>query len=74
MTATIQSVKEVCHKRYSFHADPRFGIAEHLEHLALNTHPNDMPQGPRNLKVRNLCEDKSSVSQELLDTLGPDLA
>ena len=32
-----------------------------------------MPRGPRNLKVHNLCEDKSSVSQEVLDTLGLDL-
>ena len=70
---TIQSVREVCQKRYGFHADPIFDIAEHLEHLALNTHPNDMPRGPRNIKVHNLCEDKSSVSQELLDTLGLDL-
>lgn len=73
MTATIQSVQEVCHKRYSFHADPRFGITKNLELLALNTHPNDMPQRPRNSKVHNLCEDKSSVSQELLDTRGLDL-
>ena len=38
--------------------------------LRRTTNDYDLPRKPRNLQLHNLCNDKSLVTNDLIDTLG----
>ena len=48
--------------------DPRSCV--NLDHLSQHTDPDNMPREPDNLQLHNLCNDKSLVTNELLEKLG----
>ena len=71
---TRQKEYEICHKKNGIIADARYSIERNVLHLLdTTTDPNDLPQKPNNLKCHNLCENKESVSKEVLETLGLNL-
>ena len=70
---TEQRIHDICNERFGIIADPRFSVTKNVHHLIDNCHPMDLPRQAKNLKVHNLCDDPSSISQDLLNTLGLNL-
>ena len=59
-----------CTKNFSLFADPRFSIQKNVTKIQKTTNNLDIPQKPQNLQLHNLCNNKSLVIQDLIDTLG----
>jgi hypothetical protein len=70
---TEQRIFDICKERFGIIADPRFSITKNVNYLLDNYHPTDLPRQPNSLKVHNLCTNPTSISKDLLDTLGLNL-
>ena len=66
----IRSAQKLCENRFGYFTDPRFTARDNLDHLQQHYDPDDMPRRPDNLQLHNLCNDKSLVTDALLETLG----
>ena len=60
----------ICVQRFGLYTDSHCTPRENLDHLRKHTDPGDMPQKPNNLQSHYLCNNKSLVTNTLLETLG----